>query len=71
MCKPVTISLRVTKSGSDKSVEVLLHDNGRPHTANTIMALLQKFKWEVLGHPPYNPDHSPCDYAMFGPIKRL
>ena len=27
---------------------ILLHDNARPHTANTIMALLQKFKWEVI-----------------------
>ena len=34
------------------------------------MALLQKFKWEVLGHPPYNPDLSPCDYTIFGPLKK-
>ena len=46
-------------------MEVLLHDSARPHMANTITALLQKFKWEVLGHPPYSPDLSPCDYAIF------
>ena len=49
---------------------ILLHDNARPHTANTITPLLQKFKWEVLGHPPYSPEISPCDYANFGPIKK-
>ena len=37
---------------------ILLHDNARPHTANTITALLQKFKWEILGHPLYSPDLS-------------
>ena len=46
---------------------ILLHDNARPHTANTITALLQKFKWEVLGHSPYSPDLSPCDYAILIP----
>ena len=51
-------------------VVILLHDNARLHTAVTITALLQKFKWEVLGHPPYSPDLSPCDYAIFGPIEK-
>ena len=49
---------------------ILLHDNSRSHTANTITTHLQKFKWEVLSHPPYSPDLSPCDYAIFGPLKR-
>ena len=49
---------------------ILLHDSARTHTANTIMALLQKFKWKVLGHPPYSPDLSPCDYAIFGHMKK-
>ena len=31
---------------------ILLHDNAGPHMTNTITALLQKFKWEVLGHLP-------------------
>ena len=49
---------------------ILFHDNTRPHTANTITALLQKFKWEVLGHPPHSSDLSPHDYAIFGPRKK-
>ena len=32
--------------------------------AKTITALLQKFKLKVLGHPPYTPDLSPCDYSI-------
>ena len=60
----------VTKSGSNKSAEVLLHDNARPHMADKIKALLQKFRWEVLSHPPYSPDLSPCNYAIFGPLRK-
>ncbi|KAJ4442313.1 hypothetical protein ANN_03899 [Periplaneta americana] len=43
--------------------------NARPHTANAIKALLQKFKWEVLCHPSYNPDFSPCDSPFWSPKK--
>ncbi|KAJ4449426.1 hypothetical protein ANN_00825 [Periplaneta americana] len=50
---------------------ILLHDNARLNTANTITAIMQKIKWEVLGHPPYSPDLSPCDDAIFGPLKCL
>ena len=50
---------------------ILLHENARPHTANTNKAPLQKFKWEVLCHSPYSPELSPCDYTIFGPLKRL
>ena len=49
---------------------ILFHDNASPHTAHTIMALLQEFKWTVPGHPTYSPDLSPCDYAIFGPLKK-
>ena len=49
---------------------ILLHDNTRPQTANAITALSQKFKWEVLGHPPYSPDLSPCDDTTCGPLKK-
>ena len=37
---------------------------------NTIAALLKKFKWEVIGHPSYSPDLSPCDYVIFGPLEK-
>jgi len=26
-------------------------------------------KWNILPHPPYNPDLAPSDYHLFGPIK--
>jgi hypothetical protein len=44
---------------------VLLHDNARPHTAET----LRKLKFDVMAHPPYSPELVPSDYHSFGPLK--
>ena len=49
---------------------LLLHDNARPHTANLVRDKLQIFGWETLQHPPYSPDISPCDFHIFGNLKR-
>ena len=48
---------------------VLLHDNGRPHTATHTADMLWKLKFEVMGHPPYSSDFAPSDYHLFGPLK--
>ena len=29
-----------------------------------------KFKWEQFDYPPYSPDMSPCDFQVFGPLKK-
>lgn len=49
---------------------LLLHDNTRLHTATATRDLLQRFRWEVLDHPPYSPDLAPSDYHLFGPLKK-
>lgn len=49
---------------------ILLHDNARPHTANASVATVRQFGWELLPHPPYSPDLAPCDFHVFGPLKR-
>lgn len=48
---------------------ILLQDNARPHTARLTLDTISELGWEVLEHPPYSPDLSPCDYHMFGPLK--
>jgi hypothetical protein len=30
---------------------------------------MTSFKWEVVEHPPYNPDLAPSDFHLFGPLK--
>lgn len=48
---------------------ILLHDNARPHLKTSVVEMLAKWKWEVLAHPPYSPDLSPCDFYLFSAIK--
>ena len=41
------------------------HDNARPHVAIQVKNYLENSRWEVLPHPPYNPDLAPSDYYLF------
>ena len=48
----------------------LLHDNARPYSAHVTTALLEKFKWDILYHPPYSPDFAPVDFHLFLHLKK-
>ena len=48
---------------------IILHDNATPHKAICIKDLLRRWRWEVLEHPPYSPDLSPCDYDLIPKLK--
>jgi transposase len=54
---------------SDKWV-LLLDDKARPHTAHAIVNLLERWGWEILQHPPYNPDLAPLDFHLFPNMKK-
>ncbi len=49
----------------------LLTDKQRacPHQAASVVNQLDNWHWEVLGHPPYSPDLSPCDFHLFATLK--
>ena len=49
---------------------ILLHDYTRPHIANLVRDKLQRFGWETLQHHLYGPDLSPCDFHIFGDLKK-
>ncbi|GFT45434.1 mariner Mos1 transposase [Trichonephila clavipes] len=49
---------------------ILLHDNARTHVSIVTQIELDKFKWETLDYTPYSPDMSPCDFHVFGPLKK-
>ena len=38
------------------------HDNAPVHSSRIVKDVLREFRWELLPHPPYNPDLSPSDY---------
>jgi len=43
---------------------------GTPHSAHVTTALLEKFKWDILDHPPYSPDLAPSDFHLFLHLKK-
>ena len=48
---------------------IILHDDASPHKAICVRGLLRRWRWEVLEHPPYLPDLSPCDYDLIPKLK--
>jgi len=48
----------------------LHHDNARPHSAHNATALLEKFKWDIMDHPPYSPDLAPSDFHLILHLKK-
>lgn len=50
---------------------ILHQDNAPPHRAvDTRLAIEIQLGAEILSHPPYSPDLSPCDFALFPRLKR-
>ena len=48
----------------------LHHDNASAHTAATTVAFLNESEVQLLPHPPYSPDLSPCDFFLFPEVKK-
>jgi len=48
---------------------LILRDNARPHLGKDVRELLDGYSWEVLIHPPYNPDMSPPEFDLFPKLK--
>ena len=49
----------------------LLHDNAPAHKFATVQEYLREFGLDVLDHPPYSPDLSPCDFWLFPRLKEM
>lgn len=71
------LSLRKMKSDyrnkrrgrSSKNIS-LLHDNATPHVSRKTQETLAQLSVTTIPHPPYSPDLSPCDFFLFGLLKR-
>jgi len=48
----------------------LLHDNVWSHSKHVTTALLEKFKWDILDHPPYSPELAPSNFHLFLHLKK-
>ena len=49
----------------------LLHDNAPAHKSATVQEYLKESGLNVLDHPPYSPDLSPCDFWLFQRLKEM
>ena len=45
------------------------HDNAKSHTVAAVTDLLRHWQRDILEHPPYSPDMSPCDYDLLAKMK--
>jgi len=48
---------------------LIFNDNARPHIGKVVREFLDRYRWEVLPHPPYSPDMSPPDFDLFPKLK--
>ncbi|UYV65532.1 hypothetical protein LAZ67_3004611 [Cordylochernes scorpioides] len=49
---------------------ILHHDNAPAHAALKISKFLQDHSTSVFPQPPYSPDLAPCDFFLFGKLKK-
>ena len=49
----------------------LLHDSAPAHKSATVQEYLKESGLDVLDHPPYSPDLSPCDFWLFPRLKEM
>ncbi|KAJ4432060.1 hypothetical protein ANN_20674 [Periplaneta americana] len=59
----------VKRPGCLREGVILLHANARPHRARHTMYAIRDLRWEVLEHPTYSKNLSPCDFQIFGKLK--
>ena len=58
-------TIKIKRPGLSAKGVLHLHDNNRPHRANTTRLLLQPFRWEILEHPANSAVLAPSDYHLF------
>ena len=47
------------------------HDKAPAHKSATVQEYLKESGLDVLDHPPYGPDLSPCDFWLFSRLKEM
>ena len=48
----------------------LPHNNAWTHSVHITTALLDKFMWDILDHPPYSPDLVSSNFHLFLHLKK-
>ena len=69
--KKLRRAIQNKRHGMLSATILLLHDNGRPHSAAQTQDLITSFRWEQIDHPPYSPDLAPSDFHLFLHLKKF
>ncbi|VVC34914.1 Transposase, type 1 [Cinara cedri] len=69
LAKKLRPEIRKKRPGMLQNGVSILHGNARPHIGAPVVALLEKYGWERLKHPPYSPDLSTPDFDLFQKLK--
>lgn len=67
--KKVRRAIRDKRPQMSQEGPILLQDNAAAHRKAAVLTALEDFGWEIMAHPPYSPDLSPCDFFLFPKIK--
>ncbi|KAA6403303.1 MAG: putative Mariner Mos1 transposase [Streblomastix strix] len=63
--------LQSIRSSNPELKSIYVHfDNASSHNSHATTQFLEENKIIRTAHPPYSPDLSPCDYFLFGYLKR-
>ena len=68
--KPVVKAIKKQRPKTGLKNMKLLHDNARAHDNQDVLYYLNEERFNLLPHPPYSPDLSPCDFWFNDYIKR-
>jgi histone-lysine N-methyltransferase SETMAR len=72
VCLPAVFSeLHTTRPKTGLRGILLHHDNASAHSAAKTVDFLHEAGVQLVPHPPYSPDLSPCDFFLFPKIKHL
>jgi hypothetical protein len=76
MASTMRSTLKTPKTSDSKKASwafsgypIILHDNATAHGVEGVTSLFQSYGRELLAHPPYSLDISPCDYELFPKLK--
>lgn len=58
------------RRGKLSKIVFLIHDNACPHTADVTQDLIEEFRWNVFGDPPYSLDLAPNNFDLFPQLKQ-
>ena len=65
------ISIRKANRAPVSAASNYSHDNASAHKSATVQEYLKESGVDVLDHPPYSPDLSPCDFWLFPRLKEM